>query len=75
MLRAVSYSILQGFLLGLEKLLHKMTLPIKKSGSALRKKRIKQTWKHLRQNRNETAMKKKTTTWMEIRELQTKISV
>jgi pimeloyl-ACP methyl ester carboxylesterase len=31
----------QGFFPGLEKLLHKMTLPTKKSGSALRKKRIK----------------------------------
>ena len=54
--------LLQGFFLALAKLLHRMTLPTKRSGSASRKKRIKQTWKHLRQNRNETVIKKKITT-------------
>ena len=39
-----------------------------------RKKRIEQTWKHLRQNRNETAIRKKIITWTKIRELQSKIS-
>jgi hypothetical protein len=64
-----------GVFSGLGEALAQDDIADKEEWFSFKKKEDKKTWKHLRQKRNETIMKKKITTGMEIRKLQSKISV